>query len=374
MGMRTTFGPYKKMTRSIPAGSGSLNGLADLLPGMKASSFERQRTQHLPPGFNQVEIGGVPGLKDEYPAGMAQTEEQHVRCAVSTEVIDNGIHAFHFRWYSSIDLGQAIHSVDGRASGIGPSESSANQRAERTEDVACAPLPHVVCLLPGALIPTKHVLARITLSTLWVHLVQTYDATGLGWVRIQLLSPPLFRAKSAATRLPHQASWVRHRKPSSRDTSSIRLRFIPMPLNSLRYVSRRSRVQLAKGKPSVWGFVNDSALTLLPSSDADVGGRPAACSSFSPLTPVSLKRLIDGRSVSLLRPTTRTMSGNLSPWRERQMTWARSTSRAGTVLDRANRSMVSCSALVYSRTRNSRGMAFSRFLPPNLWLIYRMHH
>jgi hypothetical protein len=60
--------PDKRMLMSIPIGGGLLDRLLDLLPVFKASAFERQRTQDLPPGFNQIEIGRIRGLIDELRA------------------------------------------------------------------------------------------------------------------------------------------------------------------------------------------------------------------------------------------------------------------------------------------------------------------
>ena len=60
--------PDKRMLMGIPIGRGCLDCLLDLLPGLKTPAFERQRTQDLPPGFNQIEIGRIRGLIDELRA------------------------------------------------------------------------------------------------------------------------------------------------------------------------------------------------------------------------------------------------------------------------------------------------------------------
>jgi hypothetical protein len=66
--MATSPSPDKGMLMGIPVGCGCLNRLLDLLPGLKASAFERQRTQDLPPRFDQIEIGRIRGLVDELRA------------------------------------------------------------------------------------------------------------------------------------------------------------------------------------------------------------------------------------------------------------------------------------------------------------------
>ncbi len=60
----------------ILVGGGRLNSSADVIPGCKTTSLQSQRTQHFPPGFDQVQIGGVLGLKDKLPTRMGQAEQQ----------------------------------------------------------------------------------------------------------------------------------------------------------------------------------------------------------------------------------------------------------------------------------------------------------
>src|SRR5690606_2816725 len=148
-------------------------------------------------------------------------------------------------------------------------------------DIALAP-PPVVNFLARAPIQPNHLRSRIASRTFGSHFVQSHHPTSLPRLQIHGLFHPLFRASTGSTRSPNQVSCVRHRTPSFRKISSIRLRFIPMPLTSLRYVSSRSSVQLAKGRFSICGSVSDKATTSLTSSEVYVGGRPARGSSFRP--------------------------------------------------------------------------------------------
>jgi hypothetical protein len=66
--MATSPSPDKGMLMGIPVGCGCLNRLLDLLPVLKTSAFKSQRTQDLPPGFNQIEISCIRGLIDELRA------------------------------------------------------------------------------------------------------------------------------------------------------------------------------------------------------------------------------------------------------------------------------------------------------------------
>jgi hypothetical protein len=79
------------MLMFIPVGGGAFDRLLDLGPGFEPAAFQGQGAEHLPPGFDQVEIGGILGLEDELPARMEQAEQQYVRRAVSTEVVNDRI-------------------------------------------------------------------------------------------------------------------------------------------------------------------------------------------------------------------------------------------------------------------------------------------
>src|SRR3954469_7824925 len=83
--------PDEGMLMFVPVGGGAFDRLLDLGPGLEPAAFQGQGAEHLPPGFDQVEIGGILGLEDELPARMEQAEQQYVRRAVSTEVVNDRI-------------------------------------------------------------------------------------------------------------------------------------------------------------------------------------------------------------------------------------------------------------------------------------------
>jgi hypothetical protein len=89
--MAATASPDDRMLVLIPVGGGAFNRLLDLGPGLEASPFQGQGAQHLPPRLDQVEVGRVLGLEDEFPARMEQAEQQHVGRAVSAEVVSDRI-------------------------------------------------------------------------------------------------------------------------------------------------------------------------------------------------------------------------------------------------------------------------------------------
>jgi hypothetical protein len=71
----------------VPVGCRLLNRLFNLLPASETPSFERQRLEGFPPGFNQVQVRGVRGLKDELPAWIGQIEEQDIHGPVHGQVV-----------------------------------------------------------------------------------------------------------------------------------------------------------------------------------------------------------------------------------------------------------------------------------------------
>jgi hypothetical protein len=61
--MATTAAPHEGMAMSVPVGRGFFDRTAELLPGFKATTFERQGAQDLPPSFKKIEVRSVFGLK-----------------------------------------------------------------------------------------------------------------------------------------------------------------------------------------------------------------------------------------------------------------------------------------------------------------------
>src|SRR3954453_23065852 len=64
--------PDKGMAMCIPVDSGAVDRIGDLVPGLKPPARQRQRTQDLPPGLDQVEIGRILGLEHHLPAWMPE--------------------------------------------------------------------------------------------------------------------------------------------------------------------------------------------------------------------------------------------------------------------------------------------------------------
>ncbi len=85
--------PDKGMLMGIPVGRGRLDRRLDLLPGLKASAFERQRAQDLPPRFNQIQVGRIRGLIDELPTRMMDHKQQQVATMMHLEIVQDGVDA-----------------------------------------------------------------------------------------------------------------------------------------------------------------------------------------------------------------------------------------------------------------------------------------
>ncbi len=60
---------------SVPVGGRGFNSLFDLFPTLEATAFGCEGAKHLPPRFDQVEIGGIGRLEDKLPPRMVQAEE-----------------------------------------------------------------------------------------------------------------------------------------------------------------------------------------------------------------------------------------------------------------------------------------------------------
>jgi len=152
---------------------------------------------------------------------------------------------------------------------VRPGEGLPGGGPEGTEDVALA-APAVVDLLlgPPGLAPCRDAsVAGMGLGALRPHLVQADDDAAFRRRGVERLDPPLFSANAGSTRSPNQVSCRRRRrrrrqrKPSPRRISSIRLRWVAIPLRSCKKVASRSSVQEANGRSSVLGSVSAAAIT-----------------------------------------------------------------------------------------------------------------
>jgi len=123
--------------------------LGALVPGLKAAAFERQAPQDLPPGFDQVKVSGLGRLEDEMPARVGQGKKEHVRGAVSREVIHDGEDRWGFGSDPLIDGWEKVDPVRRGAPRVGKGERPALSGVERPEHRALTP-PAVIHFVPGA--------------------------------------------------------------------------------------------------------------------------------------------------------------------------------------------------------------------------------
>jgi len=121
--MSSASAPDIGMFVRIPIGRRLVHCLLDLFPGLEASPFKRQRLEGFPPGFNQVQVRGVGGLKHELRARIGQIEEQDVDSPVHGQVIEHGVNALHILRDPLLHLLEEVDPVDERAPGIGGSEN-----------------------------------------------------------------------------------------------------------------------------------------------------------------------------------------------------------------------------------------------------------
>src|SRR3954469_10177886 len=225
--------PDEWMPVIVPVGRGSGARLPDLGPGLETAALQRQRAQHLPPGLDQVQVGGVLGLEHELPARMQQAEQQHVGRAVDVKVVEHRVDPFHRRIDPGLDRAQEVDPVDRGATLVGQREGGAGRRLQGAKDISGDIAPAIIDLLLGALGLgagwLHELLARVALAGLRSHFVQANDDAAGRWCRVEPLARPLLRANSGSTRAPNQVSSCRHLRPSWMKISLIRLRRMATP-------------------------------------------------------------------------------------------------------------------------------------------------
>src|SRR3954468_21820006 len=172
--------PDEGMAVRVPVIGRLGDGLGDLVPGLEATACQGERTQHLPPRLDQVEVGGVFRLEHHLPAWMRQHEQQDVGGAVAAEVIGDGIDPLDLLWQPTLHLFQEGHPVGSATARVGAGEGGACRGTEGTEDVSFA-APSVVDLQPGPACRLRRGrcphqrLSGIALGAEWPHLVQAND-------------------------------------------------------------------------------------------------------------------------------------------------------------------------------------------------------
>jgi hypothetical protein len=106
LAMAPSTAPEERVLVLVPVGRGAFGSLHDLGPGLEPAALQSQGAEHLPPRFDPVEVSGIGGLEDEFPARMEQAEQQHVRRAVSAEVVNHGIDPLDCGVDPGLDLAQ----------------------------------------------------------------------------------------------------------------------------------------------------------------------------------------------------------------------------------------------------------------------------
>ena len=71
----------------IPVGCRLLHRFNNLLPRFETPPFEGQRLERFPPRLDQIQVGGVGGLKHEFPAWIRQIEKQDIDRSMHREII-----------------------------------------------------------------------------------------------------------------------------------------------------------------------------------------------------------------------------------------------------------------------------------------------
>jgi hypothetical protein len=148
--MTPALAPHKGVLVLIPVHRCDLNAPVDRLPGLEASAFEGERTQHPPPGLDQVKIRCVLRLEDDPPARICQGAEQHIGGSMGLQVIDNCLDLLAVCGQPGIDMRQEVHPVDRRTPLVRLGEGFTRGRAQGAEDIAFA-APTIVGFLRGAL-------------------------------------------------------------------------------------------------------------------------------------------------------------------------------------------------------------------------------
>ena len=73
----------------IPVGGGSLKRRDQVCHLFKATALQCQRTQGLPPGFNEIEPGGIGGLKEQAHLRVCQEPETNIQCLMNREIVQD---------------------------------------------------------------------------------------------------------------------------------------------------------------------------------------------------------------------------------------------------------------------------------------------
>ncbi len=185
--------PHKGMFMCIPVGSGLADCFFHLLPGLKTSSLQSQRAQGLPPWFNQVEIGHIFGLKDEFPPRMSQIEEQHIPSSMDIQIVQDRIHPLGFGRQPCLHSHKKLDPVLRRPSGVADGQDLPRCRLQRqSRKDRAAHTQSLVSLVLLACQPSARLGAVVVLDNSWLtrapshrdtlpHSLGPWRCRGCGW-------------------------------------------------------------------------------------------------------------------------------------------------------------------------------------------------
>jgi hypothetical protein len=142
--------PDKGMAVRIPTDRGAVDCIGDLVPGLEAPTRESQGAQDLPPWLDQVEISRVFGLEHHLPARMRQQKQQHVGCAIGTQLIHDRVHPPGRARDPALNVVEEVDPIRTAPSWIGMRKGFARRRTKRAKDIAFGAAA-IVDLLSGAL-------------------------------------------------------------------------------------------------------------------------------------------------------------------------------------------------------------------------------
>ena len=166
--------PDKGMFMGIPVGGRRLDCLYDLLPGFKALALESQRTQDLPPWFDEVEVGRIRRLIDKLPARMMDHEQQQVATMVHLQVIHDGVDALYVFWDLRVHRAEEVDKMHGAAARVALRPALPCGLPQGPIDIAKGSAP-IIDLLLGALcragVHLDRLLAGIALGRDRTHLI-----------------------------------------------------------------------------------------------------------------------------------------------------------------------------------------------------------
>jgi len=172
--MPTSLPPDKRMLVGIPVGRGRLDRFLNLLPGLEALAFESQRTQDLPPGFDEIEIGGIRRLIDKFPARMMDHEEQQVAAMMHLQIVHDSVDALFVFWDLFVHVAEEVHKVDCAAARVALCPALPCGLPQGPIDIAKGSAP-IIDLLFGSLgrtdVHLDRLLAAIALGADRTHLI-----------------------------------------------------------------------------------------------------------------------------------------------------------------------------------------------------------